>query len=287
MLKLLHCFHDERLLFYVMPLVQGTTVGALMAGQPFKFIPEPWAKHYTLQTISALRYLHCKGIVHRNIYPDSMLVHSDGWLVLGGTMLMRQPRKDARLWTVCGVPDYLAPETIQGFGQSRMTDMWSLGILIHEMMTSKVPFDGEDPLDAMRRILLNESEIIVQGNAVDLVTKLLHPKPSDRLGFSGGRSPASVRDAFAQVRLSPFRTRPAEETAQPLRLCCLRTGDGARVVLWHERGGGAGWGRRDAALAALMAPGPDARADGGGPALVHALQVPLGSHPHARGAGLL
>ena len=231
MLKLLHCFHDERLLFYVMPLVQGTTVGALMAGQPFKFIPEPWAKHYTLQTISALRYLHCKGIVHRNIYPDSMLVHSDGWLVLGGTMLMRQPRKDARLWTVCGVPDYLAPETIQGFGQSRMTDMWSLGILIHEMMTSKVPFDGEDPLDAMRRILLNESEIIVQGNAVDLVTKLLHPKPSDRLGFSGGRSPASVRDAFAQVRLSPFRTRPAEETAQPLRLCCLRTGDGARVVL--------------------------------------------------------
>ena len=181
-------FMDERLMFYVMPMVVGTTVGALMQEQRFKYIPETWAKHYAVQTISAVRYLHCKGIVHRNIYPDSMLLDSDGWIVVGGTMFMRKPRPNARLWTVCGVPDYLSPEVIQGFGHSRMSDVWSLGVLIHEMCTNKVPFDGEDPLDAMRLILTNESNLIVQGHALDLVRKLLQPSPTQRLGFSGGLS---------------------------------------------------------------------------------------------------
>jgi CRP-like cAMP-binding protein len=142
LLKLLNVFMDERLIFYVMPMIVGTTVGALMQEQRFKYIPESWAKHYAVQTISAIKYLHCKGLVHRNIYPDSMLLDSDGWIVLGGTMFMRKPRPNARLWTVCGVPDYLSPEVLQGFGHSRMSDVWSLGVLVHEMCTNKVPFDG-------------------------------------------------------------------------------------------------------------------------------------------------
>lgn len=142
LLKTISVFMDDRLMFYVMPMVVGTTVGALMKEQRFKYIPETWAQHYAVQTVSAVKYLHCKGLVHRNIYPDSMLLDAEGWIVLGGSMFTRKPRPNARLWTVCGVPDYLSPEVLQGFGHSRMSDIWALGVLVHEMCTNKVPFDG-------------------------------------------------------------------------------------------------------------------------------------------------
>eukprot|EP01043_Picozoa_sp_COSAG02_P016710 COSAG02_NODE_741_length_17813_cov_51.487863_6_plen_666_part_00 len=142
LLKVNNVFMDDRLMFYVMPMIIGTTVGALMKEQRFKYIPENWAKHYAVQTVSAIKYLHCKGLVHRNIYPDSMLLDGEGWIVVGGTMFTRKPRPNARLWTICGVPDYLSPEVLQGFGHSRMSDIWALGVLVHEMCTNKVPFDG-------------------------------------------------------------------------------------------------------------------------------------------------
>lgn len=57
----------------------------------------------------------------------------------------------------------------------------------------------EDPLDAMRLILTNESNLIVQGNALDLVRKLLNPTPGERLGFAGGRSAEKIGAALDQI----------------------------------------------------------------------------------------
>merc|ERR1740117_1921905 len=107
-------------------------------------------------------------------------------------MFIRSPRTNARLWTVCGVPDYLAREVIQGLGHSRMSDFWALGVLIHEMCTGRPPFDGDDPLDSMRLVLLNESKIILQDKAGDLVAQLLQPKPTERLGFAAGKSHTAI-----------------------------------------------------------------------------------------------
>jgi CRP-like cAMP-binding protein len=165
MLRLQTSFNDDRCMYYVMDLVLGTTINGLLNNKgvnKFKFMKEEWAQHYALQVAEALKYMHVRGLVHRNIHPEALLIDTDGWLRLGGTMFIRKPRPNARLWTVCGVPDYLAPELIQGLGHSRTADLWALGVLIHEMCTGRPPFDGDDPLDSMRLVLLNESKIILQ-----------------------------------------------------------------------------------------------------------------------------
>jgi serine/threonine protein kinase len=137
------------------------------------------------QVCSALRALHSSGIVHRNINPNCILIDANGWLVLGGSMFVRQPKRTSRQYTVCGLPDYLPPEAIQGRGYNRMADIWMLGVLVFEMVMGKPPFNGQDPLDNMRLILTNSSNVeALPGAAQDLVTKLLAPAPQDRLGFA-------------------------------------------------------------------------------------------------------
>ena len=143
----------------------------------------------------------------RNIHPEAMLLDKDGWLRLGGTMFIRSPRTNARLWTVCGVPDYLAPEVIQGLGHSRMSDFWALGVLIHEMCTGRPPFDGDDPLDSMRLVLLNESKIILQVRDPTTWTTLQQDRP-DHLGLWYNVLPEHQIALITSVCV-PCRTRPA------------------------------------------------------------------------------
>lgn len=96
-------------------------------------------------------YLHSKNIVYRDLKPENILLDSEGYLNLtdfGFAKII-----DGRTYTLCGTPEYIAPEILLNKGHGKSVDWWTLGILIYEMMLGYTPFVDDDPMVIYQRVL--------------------------------------------------------------------------------------------------------------------------------------
>jgi serine/threonine-protein kinase len=105
------------------------------------------------QLASALAYLHSKGVVHRDLKPENILVTADGRLVIGdfGTAQLAGARRLTwkHLSESLGTPDYMSPEQVQGERGDARSDVYSWGIMMYELLTGRVPFDGDNWMAVM------------------------------------------------------------------------------------------------------------------------------------------
>lgn len=92
--------------------------------------------------------------------------------------------KDDRTYTLCGTPQYMAPEVVEGKGYGLAVDFWSLGILIFEMMAGTTPFDDKDPYKIFKNIQKREPKFPkwFKTAAKSLIKGLLKKDPTERLG---------------------------------------------------------------------------------------------------------
>ncbi|XP_013778363.1 protein kinase DC2-like [Limulus polyphemus] len=138
--------------------------------------------YYAAEIVLVLEYLHKQQIVYRDLKPENLLLDKDGHLKLtdfGFAKILTD-----RTWTLCGTPEYLAPEIIQSKGHNRAVDWWALGILIYEMLAGYPPFFDENPFAIYEKILVGKIEWPrhVDPVAKDLIKKLLVQDRTKRLG---------------------------------------------------------------------------------------------------------
>ena len=209
-LSLSFFFQTKERIYFITPFIKGGDLYHKLKKD--KFLKEDLVKFYSAQIIIALQYLHDLWIAYRDLKPENILLNEDGYIKLcdfGASVKLHGTEKD---YNFAGSPEYASPEMINYQGHTVMTDWWSLGILIYEMLYGFTPFFNLDK-DRMYDLIINGSisfpeyytnnenneeenqiEYNISEEAKSLIIKLLEKDPGKRLG----------REGLEEIKKEPF-----------------------------------------------------------------------------------
>lgn len=171
--------------------------------------------------ILAIQYLHERNIVYRDLKPENLLLCRDGHLRLTDFGFAKVVPETT--WTLCGTPDYLAPEIVMSRGYGKAVDWYAVGVLIYEMLLGSPPFYHENQMKLYENIIHQPVKFPHGFDPIarDLLEGLLEKNPAKRLGsLAGGaedikRHPwfKDVRfDLVAQLRIkAPYRPKVSHD----------------------------------------------------------------------------
>lgn len=192
-------FQDSKNLYMVMDFIEGGELFSLL--RKSQRFPNPVAKFYAAEVTLALDYLHSHEIIYRDLKPENLLLDRHGHLKITDFGFAKEVPDIT--WTLCGTPDYLAPEVVSSKGYNKSVDWWSLGILIFEMLCGFTPFwDSGSPLKIYENILRGRVKYppYIHPDAQDLLGKLITHDLTKRLGnLHGGSKDVMQHPWFAEV----------------------------------------------------------------------------------------
>lgn len=171
---------DDKYVYIIMEFVVGGELFTYLRGVG-RFDP-PLAIFYAAQVTSIFEYLHSKNVIYRDLKPENLLIATDGYLKLADFGFAKI--LSGRTYTLCGTPEYLAPEILLNKGYGKAVDWWTLGVLIYEMIAGIDPFCDDDPMSIYQKILKGKV-LFPRGfdnNAKSLVKHLLVQDLSKRYG---------------------------------------------------------------------------------------------------------
>ncbi len=136
----------DKLSYIVMEYVDGITLKEYIDQQHVLTWKE--AVHFTVQILRALQHAHEKGIVHRDIKPQNIMMLEDGTIKVGDFGIARITSSETRTMTdrAMGSVHYISPEQASGDKTDEKSDIYSLGVMLYEMLTGELPFNSENPV---------------------------------------------------------------------------------------------------------------------------------------------
>jgi len=174
-------FQDDQSLYMVFEFVCGGEFFTLLRNEDK--LPNDQAAFYGTEIALTLGFLHNLNIVYRDLKPENLLIDKEGHLKI--TDFGFAKIVEDRTWTLCGTPDYIAPEIIRNKGHNKGADWWAFGVLLFEMLAGYPPFyDESGGFGTYKKILKGNVEYPdwFAIDAVDLISKLLVADITKRYG---------------------------------------------------------------------------------------------------------
>jgi len=196
---------DGPTLRLVMPACLGGELWNVLA--EFGAMSEAEGRFYAGCLVLALQKLHAIGVVYRDLKPENVLLSHTGWPVIADFGLATIGAVDERpLYSMCGTPEFMAPEVVRSLGYGASADWWSLGVLLCQCFTLATPFADPQGRAQMTfsnivrgRVTAERSQhyrVACSPHAVALLDSLLQPEPAKRLG--------DARHDAGRIRIHPF-----------------------------------------------------------------------------------
>mmetsp|Transcript_38659 Transcript_38659/g.46807 ORF Transcript_38659/g.46807 Transcript_38659/m.46807 type:complete len:360 (+) Transcript_38659:276-1355(+) len=215
LVSLLGVSQDEKCLYFALEFVVGGEFFThLRSSGRFS---EETARFYTAEILLSLEYLHNQDIIYRDLKPENLLLDKEGHVKI--TDFGFAKKIDHRTYTLCGTPDYLAPEIILNKGHGKPVDWWALGVLIYEMLAGYPPFYDDDPMGTYQKILHGRLEFPshFSRSARDLIKKLLQADLTKRYGnLKGGARDVKAHPWFNDVNWDAVALKKVSPPIKPI-----------------------------------------------------------------------
>lgn len=149
---------SENIQYIVMEYIDGITLKEYIERK--KVVGWKEAVHFTVQILRALQHAHDNGIVHRDIKPQNVMLLEDGTIKVMDFGIARFARENGKTMSekAIGSVHYISPEQAQGASTDERTDVYAVGVMMYEMLTGQVPFDGDTPVSIAIKQMQQEPE---------------------------------------------------------------------------------------------------------------------------------
>uniref|UniRef100_A0A8C9SJQ7 Serine/threonine-protein kinase PLK n=1 Tax=Scleropages formosus TaxID=113540 RepID=A0A8C9SJQ7_SCLFO len=195
-------FEDEDFVFVVLEICRRRSLLELHKRR--KSVTEPEARYFMKQTILGCQYLHNNKVIHRDLKLGNLFLNDDMEVRIGDFGLATRIEYDGeKKKTLCGTPNYIAPEVLCKKGHSFEVDIWSLGCILYTLLVGKPPFETSCLKETYVRIKKNEYNIPRHINpaAASLIRRMLHPNPTLRPSISDLLDDEFFASGYIPVRL--------------------------------------------------------------------------------------
>ncbi|KAF2014642.1 Pkinase-domain-containing protein [Aaosphaeria arxii CBS 175.79] len=163
---------------------------------------EPTSQFYAAEIVLILEFLHeQEGVAYRDLKPENILIDAEGHLKLVDFGFAKKV-ENRETYTLCGTPEYLAPEVIRNTGHGTAVDWWAFGILVYEFLVGQPPFWDQNPMKIYEQIVEGRVRFpsAMSPDARDLISGLCTVDTSKRLGnIKGGASTVKNHAWFRDI----------------------------------------------------------------------------------------
>lgn len=185
LIDMVNAFQDDKNLYMVLKLYPGGELYNMLHQKKSDGVKKSVAIFYAAGILQALDFMHLKSVIYRDLKPENVLLDEDGYCVIVDMGFAKVVTE--KTYTLCGTPLYIAPEVVLSRGHDKGADIWSLGILIFEMIYGFTPFyeDGMDQLALFKGIVrcnLRFPPFLEDPDTMDLIKRMLNRRSAYRLG---------------------------------------------------------------------------------------------------------
>ncbi|XP_051029729.1 ribosomal protein S6 kinase alpha-1 isoform X1 [Phodopus roborovskii] len=181
--KLHYAFQTEGKLYLILDFLRGGDLFTRLSKEVM--FTEEDVKFYLAELALGLDHLHSLGIIYRDLKPENILLDEEGHIKLTDFGLSKEAiDHEKKAYSFCGTVEYMAPEVVNRQGHTHSADWWSYGVLMFEMLTGSLPFQGKDRKETMTLILKAKLGMpqFLSTEAQSLLRALFKRNPANRLG---------------------------------------------------------------------------------------------------------